>query len=66
MGVQRRRRRNETLFRISVGTHALSSCPGEWLIDIAPDYYEMSNFPKCEAKLQLERLYEKKRRRDRD
>lgn len=37
---------------------------GEWLIDVAPDYYEMSNFPKCEAKLQLERLYEKKRRRD--
>jgi hypothetical protein len=47
-------------------THALSTCPGEWLIDIAPGYYEMHNFPKCEAKLQLERLYEKKRRRDRD
>lgn len=43
----------------------LRSCDntGEWLIDIAPEYYDMSNFPKCEAKLQLERLYEKKRRR---
>eukprot|EP00850_Spirogloea_muscicola_P014176 SM000100S09403 [mRNA] locus=s100:89273:93608:- [translate_table: standard] len=30
---------------------------GEWLIDIAPHYYDLSNFPQCEARRVLERLY---------
>eukprot|EP00252_Welwitschia_mirabilis_P019416 TRINITY_DN448_c0_g1_i1.p1 TRINITY_DN448_c0_g1~~TRINITY_DN448_c0_g1_i1.p1 ORF type:complete len:143 (-),score=17.01 TRINITY_DN448_c0_g1_i1:404-832(-) len=29
---------------------------GEWLIDIAPHYYDLSNFPQCEARRVLERL----------
>eukprot|EP00931_Biecheleriopsis_adriatica_P011948 TRINITY_DN113045_c0_g1_i1.p1 TRINITY_DN113045_c0_g1~~TRINITY_DN113045_c0_g1_i1.p1 ORF type:complete len:710 (-),score=160.11 TRINITY_DN113045_c0_g1_i1:113-2242(-) len=29
---------------------------GEWLVDIAPHYYDVRNFPKSEAKTQLERL----------
>ncbi|MED6168575.1 hypothetical protein PIB30_012844 [Stylosanthes scabra] len=33
---------------------------GEWLVDIAPHYYDLSNFPHCEAKHVLERLYKKK------
>lgn len=33
---------------------------GDWLIDVAPHYYELENFPKCEAKRALERLYMKK------
>ncbi|GFO23888.1 pre-mRNA-splicing factor ATP-dependent RNA helicase dhx15 [Plakobranchus ocellatus] len=28
----------------------------EWLIKMAPQYYDMSNFPMCEAKRQLERI----------
>lgn len=28
----------------------------EWLIKIAPSYYDMSNFPQCEAKRQLEQI----------
>ncbi|RNA28245.1 pre-mRNA-splicing factor ATP-dependent RNA helicase DHX15 [Brachionus plicatilis] len=28
----------------------------EWLLKIAPQYYDLSNFPNCEAKRQLERL----------
>ncbi|KAF3784984.1 putative pre-mRNA-splicing factor ATP-dependent RNA helicase [Nymphaea thermarum] len=32
---------------------------GEWLIDIAPHYYDLVNFPKCEARLVLERLFNK-------
>ncbi|KAL8170369.1 hypothetical protein V2J09_022173 [Rumex salicifolius] len=36
---------------------------GEWLIDIAEPYYDLSNFPNCEAKRVLDRLYQK---RDRD
>lgn len=31
----------------------------EWLIKIAPNYYDMSNFPQCEAKRQLEVLIAK-------
>ncbi|KAL1439982.1 hypothetical protein MTO96_009805 [Rhipicephalus appendiculatus] len=31
----------------------------EWLIKIAPNYYDMSNFPQCEAKRQLEILIAK-------
>lgn len=28
----------------------------EWLLKIAPQYYDMNNFPQCEAKRQLEML----------
>ncbi|KAK6803917.1 hypothetical protein RDI58_001701 [Solanum bulbocastanum] len=38
---------------------------GEWLVDIAPHYYDLANFPQCEAKRVLERLY-KKREREKD
>ncbi|XP_022342523.1 putative pre-mRNA-splicing factor ATP-dependent RNA helicase PRP1 [Crassostrea virginica] len=31
----------------------------EWLIKVAPQYYDMSNFPMCEAKRQLERIIAK-------
>uniref|UniRef100_A0A8C8K0H4 ATP-dependent RNA helicase DHX15 n=1 Tax=Oncorhynchus tshawytscha TaxID=74940 RepID=A0A8C8K0H4_ONCTS len=31
----------------------------EWLVKIAPQYYEMGNFPNCEAKRQLERIVAK-------
>lgn len=29
------------------------------LVKIAPQYYEMGNFPQCEAKRQLERIVAK-------
>ncbi|KAK9086095.1 hypothetical protein Sjap_026506 [Stephania japonica] len=38
---------------------------GEWLVDIAPHYYDLTNFPSCEAKRVLERLY-KKREKERE
>lgn len=28
----------------------------EWLLKIAPQYYDMNNFPKCEAQRQLEMI----------
>merc|ERR1719423_516083 len=31
----------------------------EWLIRVAPQYYDMSNFPQCEAKRQLEQIIAK-------
>lgn len=32
------------------------------LIDIAPHYYDLSNFPQCEARRVLERIYIKRER----
>jgi pre-mRNA-splicing factor ATP-dependent RNA helicase DHX15/PRP43 len=29
---------------------------GEWLMEIAPHYYDLSNFPKCEAREELEQI----------
>ena len=28
----------------------------EWLVATAPQYYDMTNFPTCEAKRQLEQI----------
>jgi len=30
---------------------------GEWLVEIAPHYFDLSNFPDCEAKYQLQRYF---------
>ncbi|KAJ9542996.1 hypothetical protein OSB04_022703 [Centaurea solstitialis] len=38
---------------------------GEWIVDIAPHYYDLENFPQCEAKRVLEKLY-KKREKDKE
>ncbi|CAN7129145.1 unnamed protein product [Brassica rapa subsp. narinosa] len=35
---------------------------GEWLVDVAPDYYHLSNFPNCEAKRVLQKLSKKRDR----
>lgn len=34
----------------------------DWLIELAPHYYDLKNFPQCEAKRTLERIYLKKER----
>jgi hypothetical protein len=33
--------------------------PAEWVLKIAPQYYDLNNFPQCEAKRQLELLQAK-------
>ncbi|KAF8117324.1 hypothetical protein N665_0011s0047 [Sinapis alba] len=35
---------------------------GEWLLDVAPHYYHLSNFPNCEAKRVLQKLSKKRDR----
>ena len=35
---------------------------GEWLVDIAPHYFDLSNFPVCAARRALERLYSKRQK----
>ncbi|KOM39382.1 hypothetical protein LR48_Vigan03g276400 [Vigna angularis] len=37
---------------------------GEWLVDVAPHYYDLSNFPQCEAKRVLEKLYKKREKEE--
>ena len=32
----------------------------EWLLELAPEYYDMSTYPECEAKRELTRLLLKK------
>ncbi|KAM3684522.1 hypothetical protein ACB098_11G053100 [Castanea mollissima] len=39
---------------------------GEWIIDIAPHYYDLTNFPLCEAKRVLEKLYKKWKKESRN
>ncbi|XP_075646550.1 putative pre-mRNA-splicing factor ATP-dependent RNA helicase DEAH2 [Castanea sativa] len=39
---------------------------GEWIIDIAPHYYDLMNFPLCEAKRVLEKLYKKRKKESRN
>ncbi|XP_075646527.1 putative pre-mRNA-splicing factor ATP-dependent RNA helicase DEAH2 [Castanea sativa] len=39
---------------------------GEWIIDIAPHYYDLTNFPLCEAKRVLEKLYKKRKKESRN
>jgi pre-mRNA-splicing factor ATP-dependent RNA helicase DHX15/PRP43 len=31
----------------------------EWMLRIAPQYYDLANFPQCEAKRQLEKIKNK-------
>ena len=33
---------------------------GEWLFDVAPAYFDLTNFPQCEARRVLERIAIKK------
>jgi pre-mRNA-splicing factor ATP-dependent RNA helicase DHX15/PRP43 len=28
----------------------------QWLLELAPEYYDLENFPECEAKRVLERI----------
>ena len=35
----------------------VTSIRSEWLIEIAPHYYDLSNFPKNDTRVALERLY---------
>ena len=38
----------------------VTNIKGDWLVDIAPHYYELSNFPVGDARRALERLYAKR------
>jgi HrpA-like RNA helicase len=37
----------------------VTAVKGEWLVETAPHYYDLENFPKCEAKRVLEDIYKR-------
>eukprot|EP00457_Paulinella_chromatophora_P002543 gb/GEZN01002548.1/.p1 GENE.gb/GEZN01002548.1/~~gb/GEZN01002548.1/.p1 ORF type:complete len:723 (-),score=91.14 gb/GEZN01002548.1/:278-2410(-) len=37
---------------------------GDWLVDIAPHYFDLDNFPECAAKLKLQRLHRRRSQAD--
>lgn len=41
----------------------VTSTRGEWLVDMAPHYFDLENFPECEAKDELMLEYKKKMHR---
>lgn len=45
---------NEFVLTTKNYIRTVTDIKGEWLMRIAPQYYDMSNFPQCEAKRQLE------------
>lgn len=40
-----------------------TSVRGEWLVDIAPHYFDLENFPQGETRRELERLFARRRQR---
>jgi len=50
---------NEFVLTTKNFIRTVSDIKGEWLVEMAPHYYELSNFPDCEARRVLERLYRK-------
>lgn len=53
---------NEFVLTTKSFIRTVSAVDPQWLIDIAPHYYDLNNFPECEGKRILQRLYERKAR----
>ncbi len=47
---------NEFVLTSKNYTRTVTDIRGEWLLELAPHYFELANFPECEAKRVLERL----------
>jgi len=52
---------NEFVLTSKQYIRTVTNVRGEWLVDIAPQYYQLSNFPECTAKRSLQRLYDAKK-----
>jgi len=50
---------NEFVLTTKNYIRTVSDIKPDWLVKIAPMYYDLSNFPECEARRQLERLMAK-------
>ena len=50
---------NEFVLTTKNWIRTVTDVRGEWLVEIAPQYYELGQFPVCEARRVLERLWAK-------
>jgi len=50
---------NEFVMTAKSYIRTVTDIKGEWLVEMAPQYYELSNFPECEARQALGRLYQR-------
>ncbi|ELU13729.1 hypothetical protein CAPTEDRAFT_150705 [Capitella teleta] len=50
---------NEFVLTTKNYIRTVTDIKAEWLVKIAPQYYDMSNFPMCEARRVLERIFAK-------
>jgi len=55
---------NEFVLTTKNWIRTVTDIKGEWLVEIAPHYYDLSQFPQCEARRVLERLWQKKRQQE--
>ena len=53
---------NEVVLTSKNYIRTVTDIRGEWLIDLAPHYYDLSNFPMCSAKEVLKRYYHQRER----
>lgn len=44
----------------------VTTVKGDWLVDIAPHYSDLSNFPAGQARAALERLFAKREKKERE
>lgn len=51
---------NEFVLTTKNWVRTVTDVRGEWLVEIAPQYYELAQFPQCEARRVLERLWAKR------
>ncbi|CAG8440529.1 3457_t:CDS:2 [Ambispora gerdemannii] len=54
---------NEFVLTTKNYIRTVTEVKAEWLLEIAPSYYELSNFPKCEGKRVLEKIAMRKLRK---
>ena len=53
---------NEFVLTSKKYVRTVTEIKGEWLIDMAEHYYDLSNFPSCSAKNALQQLYMQRER----
>eukprot|EP01117_Protostelium_nocturnum_P012516 TRINITY_DN4614_c0_g2_i1.p1 TRINITY_DN4614_c0_g2~~TRINITY_DN4614_c0_g2_i1.p1 ORF type:complete len:698 (+),score=224.01 TRINITY_DN4614_c0_g2_i1:205-2298(+) len=51
---------NEFVLTTKNYVRTVTDVSGDWLLDIAPNYYDLSEFPNCEARRVLERIAQRR------
>ncbi|ESQ43663.1 hypothetical protein EUTSA_v10015658mg, partial [Eutrema salsugineum] len=54
---------NEYVLKSLIFIQTVTYICGEWLLDVAPQYYNLANFPNSEAKRVLQKCYKKTKKR---